>query len=118
VATQDQFLPQMIGLDAIGGVSFDKGCYAGQEIVARSRYLGEIKRSLYRGRTSASVQPGDKLLAAGQPCGVVMNASTPPGEKSEFLAVVSSPQAGAATLLTGADEPVELLGPAVPSVAG
>jgi folate-binding protein YgfZ len=43
-ATQDQFLPQMIGLDAIGGVSFDKGCYTGQEIVARGRYLGEIKR--------------------------------------------------------------------------
>ena len=117
MATQDQFLPQMIGLDAVGGVSFDKGCYAGQEIVARSRYLGEIKRSLYRGRTPASVQPGDKLLAAGQPCGVVLNAAAPPGEKSDFLAVVSAPHAGRATLLTAGGEPVELLGPAVPSAA-
>lgn len=117
-ATQDQFLPQMIGLDAMGGVSFDKGCYTGQEIVARSRYLGEIKRRLYRGRTPARVQPADKLLADGTPCGVVLNAVAVPGEESHFLAVVTSPGAGVATLQTAGGEPVLLAGRATPALAG
>ena len=45
--TQEQFVPQMLNLDAIGGVSFQKGCYPGQEIVARTQYLGKIKRRMY-----------------------------------------------------------------------
>ncbi|MEL0131467.1 MAG: hypothetical protein VW880_08655, partial [Betaproteobacteria bacterium] len=47
-ATQEQFLPQWINLQANGGVSFSKGCYPGQEIVARTKYLGEVKRRLFR----------------------------------------------------------------------
>jgi len=46
--TQEQFLPQWINLQANGGVSFSKGCYPGQEIVARTKYLGEVKRKLFR----------------------------------------------------------------------
>ena len=88
-ATQDQFLPQMIGLDAIGGVSFDKGCYTGQEIVARTHYLGEVKRRLRLGRTPGSVHAGDALLVAGQQCGTVLNAAAIPGEGWMLLAVVS-----------------------------
>jgi folate-binding protein YgfZ len=117
-ATQDQFLPQMIGLDAMGGVSFDKGCYTGQEIVARSRYLGEVKRSLYRGRTAAELQPADKLLSGGQPCGVVLNPVAVPAEESHFLAVVSSQSAGEASVQTSGGVPVVLEGPLTPSVAG
>ncbi len=88
-ATQDQFLPQMIGLDTIGGVSFDKGCYTGQEIVARTHYLGEVKRKLRLGRTSGSVHAGDALLVAGRQCGTVLNAAAIPGEGWMLLAVVS-----------------------------
>ncbi|MDU8359839.1 folate-binding protein YgfZ [Pseudomonas syringae group sp. J309-1] len=47
-ATREEFIPQMVNLQAVGGVSFKKGCYTGQEIVARMQYLGKLKRRLYR----------------------------------------------------------------------
>ncbi|HSX70421.1 MAG TPA: folate-binding protein YgfZ, partial [Pseudomonas sp.] len=47
-ATRELFIPQMINLQAVGGVSFKKGCYTGQEIVARMQYLGKLKRRLQR----------------------------------------------------------------------
>lgn len=47
-ATRELFIPQMINLQAVGGVSFRKGCYTGQEIVARMQYLGKLKRRMYR----------------------------------------------------------------------
>lgn len=46
--TREQFIPQMANLQVIGGVSFKKGCYPGQEVVARMQYLGKLKRSMYR----------------------------------------------------------------------
>ena len=52
--TAEAFVPQMVALERIGGVSFHKGCYPGQEIVARSQYLGEVRRRPYRAR----LQPG------------------------------------------------------------
>ena len=53
-ATREAFIPQMINLQCLGGVSFKKGCYTGQEIVARTQHLGKIKRQLYR-LTAASM---------------------------------------------------------------
>ena len=47
-STRELFIPQMLNLQAVGGVSFKKGCYTGQEIVARMQYLGKLKRRLYR----------------------------------------------------------------------
>ncbi|MEO8003528.1 MAG: folate-binding protein [Betaproteobacteria bacterium] len=88
-ATQDGFIPQMIGLDAIGGISFEKGCYTGQEIVARAHYLGEVKRALRSGRTDGLASPGDALTSGGQARGTVLNAVPVPGEGCELLAVVS-----------------------------
>jgi hypothetical protein len=113
-ATQDQFLPQMIGLDVIGGVSFDKGCYTGQEIVARTHYRGEVKRKLHPGRTAGIVRPGDALLAAGQHCGTVLNAVAVPGQGTVLLAVVSE-QSTMETVRTASGEPVDLVVPAVPA---
>ncbi|MEX6504148.1 CAF17-like 4Fe-4S cluster assembly/insertion protein YgfZ [Pseudomonas zhanjiangensis] len=55
-STREQYIPQMLNLQALGGVSFKKGCYTGQEIVARMQYLGKLKRRLYR-LASASAQP-------------------------------------------------------------
>ena len=46
-ATSEEFIPQMLNLDRLGGVSFNKGCYTGQEIVARTHYLGKAKRALF-----------------------------------------------------------------------
>lgn len=93
-ATQEQFVPQMVGLDAIGGVSFQKGCYPGQEIVARAHYLGEVKRRLCSGHADDSARAGDTLVLAGRSCGTVVNAAPAPGGGSDLLAVV---QIGAET---------------------
>jgi folate-binding protein YgfZ len=48
LATQEQFVPQMANMELIGAVSFKKGCYPGQEIVARTQYLGKLKRRLFK----------------------------------------------------------------------
>jgi len=77
-ATQEQFVPQMINYELIGGVNFKKGCYPGQEIVARSQYLGKLKRRMMLATVPAGdVQPGQEVYAAvdpDQPCGMIVNA--------------------------------------------
>ena len=55
-ATQDQFVPQMVNLEQIGGVDFQKGCYPGQEIVARAQYRGEVKRRMVRVQAPAGTE--------------------------------------------------------------
>ena len=57
VDTADEYLPQMLNLELIGGVDFNKGCYAGQEIVARAHYLGKVKRRMYLGGVQSSSLP-------------------------------------------------------------
>ena len=63
--TRELFIPQMINLQAVGGVSFKKGCYTGQEIVARMQYLGKLKRHLYRLSLQGTElpEPGTPLFA-------------------------------------------------------
>ncbi|SNS78473.1 hypothetical protein SAMN06265795_106168 [Noviherbaspirillum humi] len=77
-ATQDQFVPQMVNFELVGGVNFRKGCYPGQEIVARSQYLGKLKRRMMRAEVDAAeVRAGMEIFAASdpdQPCGMVVNA--------------------------------------------
>lgn len=77
--TQEQFVPQMINFELLGGVNFKKGCYPGQEIVARSQYLGKLKRrTVLATIDSALAQPGDEIFAVSdpeQPCGMVVNAA-------------------------------------------
>lgn len=92
-ATQDQFVPQMANLDLIGGVSFTKGCYPGQEIVARMHYLGRLKQRMYLANVASDAvpQPGDKLYSAsagGQSTGMVMTAAPAPGGGYDMLAVL------------------------------
>jgi tRNA-modifying protein YgfZ len=88
--TQDQFLPQTINWDALGGVSFRKGCYSGQEIVARTQHLGRLKeRTLLAHADSAPIEPGTRLFSAtfgDQPCGTIINAAPAPGGGSDVLA--------------------------------
>lgn len=100
-ATQDQFIPQMVNLDRIEGVSFQKGCYPGQEIVARTHYLGKIKRRMYLANISTTemVVAGDELFSADmveQSCGKIVNAAPSPNGGVDVLAViqVSSVEAG------------------------
>ena len=77
--TQEQFVPQMINFELLGGVNFKKGCYPGQEIVARSQYLGKLKRRATLATIAdATAAAGDEVYAAvdpGQPCGMVVNAA-------------------------------------------
>ncbi len=62
--TQEQFVPQMLNLDILNGINFKKGCYTGQEIVARTHYLGKVKRRTYLATISSNIAPieGDKIL--------------------------------------------------------
>lgn len=79
-ATQEQFVPQMVNFELIGGVNFKKGCYPGQEIVARSQYLGKLKRRMmYASIAAQEVKPGMEIFSIAdpeQPCGMVVNAET------------------------------------------
>ena len=78
-ATQEQFVPQMINFELLGGVNFKKGCYPGQEIVARTKYLGKIKRrAALASVDNAAARPGDEVYSSAdpdQPCGMVVNAA-------------------------------------------
>jgi folate-binding protein YgfZ len=47
LATSEEYIPQMLNIDKLGGISFNKGCYTGQEIIARTHYLGKAKRELF-----------------------------------------------------------------------
>jgi tRNA-modifying protein YgfZ len=91
-ATQDLFVPQMVNFEAIGGVDFKKGCYPGQEIVARAQYRGQIKRRMIHGRLGAQIdaRPGTDVFSddfPGQASGTVVSVATSDGYK-ELLAVV------------------------------
>ena len=108
-ATQDQFVPQMANMDALHGVSFQKGCYPGQEIVARTQYLGKVKRRTYLAHVEAEAKAGDELYSpdlAGQTCGMVANATPAPGGGSDLLAVIMvSSHEGGDVRLKGLDGP-------------
>lgn len=81
-ATQEQFVPQMINWEVVGGVNFRKGCYPGQEVVARSQYRGTIKRRLHLAHIDgAPPQPGQALVETSdpdQPCGMIVQAAVAP----------------------------------------
>ncbi|MCE2870249.1 MAG: folate-binding protein [Oxalobacteraceae bacterium] len=80
--TREKFVPQMVNYELIGGVNFRKGCYPGQEIVARSQYLGKLKRRMQLASAEAGmVAPGTEVFSSadpGQPCGMVVNAEIGP----------------------------------------
>lgn len=88
-ATQEQFVPQMINFELIGGVNFKKGCYPGQEIVARSQYLGKLKRRMALASVDAvDAAPGMEVFSAAdpeQPCGMVVNAERNPQGGADCL---------------------------------
>lgn len=90
-ATQEQFVPQMVNFAELGGVNFKKGCYPGQEIVARMQYLGKLKRRMYRAHLNAATQPGDELFSAemeGQASGMIVNAAPSPQGGYDVLVVL------------------------------
>ena len=92
LATQEKFVPQMINFELIGGVNFRKGCYPGQEIVARSQYLGKLKRRMLLAhceeQAPAHVKSGDEIFSEDdptQPCGMVVNVEYSPDGRIDCL---------------------------------
>jgi len=109
-STQDQFVPQMVNLELIGGVSFKKGCYPGQEIVARTQHLGKIKRRMYLAHASVPAEAGVELHSddvGGQSNGMVVNAVPAPQGGSDMLVVVQIESAETSRVhLAAADGPL------------
>ncbi|MCE5360460.1 folate-binding protein [Candidatus Igneacidithiobacillus taiwanensis] len=87
-ASSEQIIPQELNLEVLGGINFKKGCYPGQEIVARSHYLGVLKRQCYLVVADVPLEPGQEVFAPSmgeQPVGMVINTAT---EGNEHLALV------------------------------
>ncbi len=91
-ATQDTFVPQMVNFDLIGGLSFKKGCYPGQEIVARTLYRGILKRRMVLAHIGIdhTPQPGEKIYSThfgDQAAGEIANAAKAPNGGFDALVV-------------------------------
>ena len=87
-ATVDEFVPQMINFELVGGVNFKKGCFPGQEIVARSQYRGSIKRRAYIVTSDVGLRSGQDVFSAAdpsQPAGKVVLAGTHAGRHAALV---------------------------------
>jgi folate-binding protein YgfZ len=92
-ATQEAFVPQMLNMElpAVAGVSFTKGCYPGQEIVARTQYLGKVKRRTFRARLATAAAAGASVYApetGDQHCGAIVSVAPSPAGGFECLVCV------------------------------
>ena len=106
--TSEAFVPQMANLEVVGGVSFKKGCYPGQEIVARMQYLGRLKQRMYRAHVEGDTlpRPGDSIFATdfpGQSAGTVVAAQPAPDNGFDLLAVIQISSADAGKLHLGSE---------------
>ena len=99
--TSEEFVPQMASFEQLDAVSFRKGCYPGQEVVARTQYLGKVKRHLYRAHATTIMAAGDAIYSPTnpqQPCGMVTNAAPAPDGGYDALVIVQETFFGAADL--------------------
>ena len=108
-ATQEAFVPQMVNfeLEAVGGVSFQKGCYPGQEIVARTHYLGKVKRRMVRVKLETAFPPGTAVFthdAGDQHCGAIVLTAPSPNSGFESLLVVQTSGAEANDMHVGSPD--------------
>ena len=97
-AQSEEFTPHMLNLDLIGAVSFDKGCYPGQEIVARTHYRGATKRRTHRFESAEPAAAGDKVSDGERDIGEVLNAIG-----CDLLAVIPSNRADDALSVNGVE---------------
>ncbi len=122
--TQELFTPQQLNVELLGGISFEKGCYTGQEVVARTQFLGAIKRRLYRAHVAGDtpLQLGTPLYAEGHDSGqgagrVVMSAPEPEGGQAALVVIpVALRQAGEAQVETADGPTITLMDPPYPIV--
>lgn len=117
-ATVDQFVPQMLNYELIGGVDFQKGCYPGQEVVARSQYRGTVKRRMFLVTLDAAAAAGQEVFQSadpGQPAGMVVNAApNPAAAGSVALVELKLSALGAGSLQLGAADGPTLRPAALP----
>ncbi len=120
-ATVEQFVPQMVNLELVDGVNFKKGCYPGQEVVARSQYRGSIKRRGHLVFAEGPLTPGQELFHSSdpvQPGGLVVNAGHWPGAPAgqahaalvELKTALAERQEGGSLHAGAADGPLLLPG--------
>lgn len=102
-ATQEKFVPQMINYEVLGGVNFRKGCYPGQEVVARSQYLGKLRRRMRPAHAAGDAPPaaGGDVLAAGEPLGTIVLAAQAPGGGIDLLVELPHDASGPLALADG-----------------
>jgi tRNA-modifying protein YgfZ len=89
-ATQEQFLPQMLNLDALNGLSYQKGCYPGQEVIARLHYRGEVKKRLHLIKSNSQLNVGAQLHTdqSDSNVGAIINSAMHPDGCCYALAVI------------------------------
>jgi tRNA-modifying protein YgfZ len=99
-ASSGLFVSQMLNLDCIGAISFDKGCYTGQEIIARTHYRGRMKRRMQRfmSATPVALLPGQDVLLGDGRAAQIVDAVTHADGRTEFLAVAPRPEQAAAAV--------------------
>ncbi len=108
--TVDAFVPQMLNLDLLGGINFKKGCYTGQEIVARTHYLGKLKRRLYRLHYSSDVPPAPATAIystarrGDEAAGAVVSAQAAPDGGIALLAVLQTEAVNQGELRLGSSD--------------
>jgi folate-binding protein YgfZ len=113
-AIHEAFVPQMLNYESVGGVNFKKGCYPGQEVVARSQFRGTLKRRAYLAHSALPLNAGDEVFLASdpdQPCGTVAQSATAPNGGFDAIVSlqVSAFEAGEGVHLSGAEGPVLVL---------
>ena len=92
--TAEAFVPQMVNFELLGGVNFKKGCYPGQEVVARSQYRGTIKRRLFLAEANGPLHAGNEVFSSTDPdqaAGMVVNAAPNPqasGPERQWSALI------------------------------
>lgn len=107
----DAFVPQMLNYESVGGVNFKKGCYPGQEVVARSQFRGTLKRRAYVMQAGAAVAAGQEVFAASdaeQPVGTVVQAAQAPDGSWAALVSMQIAALDAGQLRAGGPEGVAL----------
>ena len=110
-ATSGQFVPQMLNYELLGGVDFKKGCYPGQEVVARSQYLGKLKRRAFLLASDTPAQPAQEVFwsgDAGQPAGQVAWSATASDGSHLALAELKIGVIGSGSLHLGSGQGPEL----------
>ncbi len=116
------FVPQMLNYESVGGVNFKKGCYPGQEVVARSQFRGTLKRRAFLAHAEAAMSVGDELFQdtdPSQPCGIVAQATKSPigGYDAIVSMQVAAAEAGALHLGSAVGPMLSVASPPYPLLA-